>query len=127
MLWKTFLSRLAARYVGRAAAEQRQPGNLLDLRLGATLLRDRRIPASRKLMALAIGFAITYALCAVEAPLEMVVGVLAPGLGTAAGLLLDGAEAIVCPMLFAALLLPHLAPQALAAEMRSSRQSLNRR
>lgn len=122
MIWNTIVRRLTGRVVGQVAAKHTQAGNLLDARLGLALLRDGRVPVLTKLMALGLGIALTYVLEAVEAPLELLVGALVPGLGLAADFLVDGAEAVICPVLFASLLLPHLAPKPVAAAARAARR-----
>lgn len=124
MLWKAIVRRMTGRIVGQVAGEQRKPGNLLDIRLGIALLRDRRVPALAKLLSLGLGIVLTYVLTAIEAPLEVLVAAVVPGLGMAADMMVDGSEMVVCPLLFAALLIPHVAPQPVAAEARAERRGL---
>jgi len=123
MLWKAIVRQMTGRVVGQVTTEQRKPGNLLDLRLGVALLRDRRVPPMAKLLSLGLGLVLTYVLIAVEMPLEGIVAAIAPGLGITADVLMDGAETILCPMLFAALLLPHVAPQPVTQEARADRRT----
>jgi hypothetical protein len=94
-------------------------GGPLDLRFGMQLLvREKRIPVMYKLLALGLGGALTWLLVAFEAPLETVIAAFLPVIGFAADALVDGAEVVICPVIFAALMLPYLAPKLLVGEVR---------
>ena len=79
-------------------------------------MRDNGVSLTHKLQSIGIGLALTLALVLLEVPLETVVGIVAPGVGAATSFLFDGAEAVVCPLLIAALCLPHLAPARVTVE-----------
>lgn len=95
----------------RAVAKQSRTGGILDFRTGFRLLRDRRVPLTTKIVALALGLALTSMLLALEIPLEALMGMFLSVLGVGLDLLVDGAEVLVMPVLFASLLMPHLAPR----------------
>lgn len=124
MISKTVLKGVGGQVAAQALSEQRKPGNLLDFKLGVSLLRDRRIPVPTKLLALGIGVGLTMLLEAFEMPLETLLAVLLPGVGMAANFAMDGLESIICPLLFAALALPHIAPKPVAAEARAVRRGV---
>lgn len=125
MISKTVLKRVGGQVAAQAVSEQRKPGNLLDFKLGVSLLRDRRVPVPTKLFALGIGVALTLLLEAFEMPLEMLIAMVLPGVGLAANMAMDGLEAVLCPLLFAALALPHIAPKPVAAEARAARRGVS--
>jgi hypothetical protein len=54
-----------------------------------------------------------------QLPLEGVFAALLPFVGAAGDLTLDGAEAVIGPILIATLLLPHLAPADLVRQIRA--------
>lgn len=124
MISKTVLKGVSGQVAAQALNEQRKPGNLLDFKLGVSLLRDRRIPVPTKLLALGIGVGLTMLLEVFEMPLETMVAVILPGVGLAANFAMDGIESILCPLLFAALALPHIAPKPVAAEARAVRRGV---
>ena len=70
----------------------------MNMTLGYALLRDRRVPIRTKLIAL--------------------------GIGAAGDLTLDGAEAVIGPVLIATLLLPHLAPADLVRQIRAETERM---
>jgi hypothetical protein len=125
MIAKTVIKRVGGQAAAQAVSEQRKPGNLLDFKMGISLLRDRRVPAATKLFALGIGVALTLLLEAFEMPLETMIAVILPGFGLAANLAIDGLESVLCPLLFAALALPHVAPKPVAAEARAARRGVS--
>jgi len=92
--------------------------------LGYALLRDRRVPIRTKLIALGIGAAGVGAFEVLQLPVEAVVAALLPLIGAAGDLTLDGAEAIIGPVLIAILLLPHLAPADLVRQVRAETQRM---
>lgn len=107
------LARFAGSQVARQAIQQHTtPGGVLDLRFGLHLLtRDRNVPIVYKMLALGLGAALTFLLNILEIPLETMLAVFLPVIGFGADLIWNGLEAVVCPILFAALLLPHVAPK----------------
>ena len=117
---KPVISRLGVRAVHAVAGGHLQ-GSRLNLKLGLTLLRDRRVGIWIKLAALALGAAAAGALIALEFPLETILAVLLPGLGLGLDLIADGMEAIAVPLLLAGLALPFMAPRALVDQVMAER------
>lgn len=107
------LTRIAGSQVARQAIQKHTgAGGALDLRFGLHLLfRDQNVSFLYKILAFGMGGALTWLLIALETPLEMVLATLLPVVGLTTDLMIDGAELIVCPILFAALLLPRIAPR----------------
>jgi hypothetical protein len=87
----------------------------MNMILGYALLRDRRVPIRTKLIALGIGAATIELL---QLPVEGVFSVLLSFIGAAGDLALDGAEALIGPVVIATLLLPLLAPSDLVRQIR---------
>ena len=114
------LTRFAGSQMARQAMQKHSgSGGALDLRFGLHLLfRDANIPFLYKLLAFALGGALTWLLVALETPLEMILATFLPVIGFTADMMIDGAEIIVCPILFAALLLPHVVPRMLVDRAR---------
>lgn len=96
----------------------------MNMTLGYALLRDRRVPIRTKLIALGIGAAGVGAIELLQLPLEGVFAALLPLVGAAGDLTLDGAEAVIGPVLIATLLLPHLAPADLVRQVRVETQRM---
>ena len=96
----------------------------MNMTLGYALLRDRRVPIRTKLIALGIGAAGVGAIELLQLPVEGVVAALLPLIGAAGDLALDGAEAIIGPVLIATLLLPHLAPADLVQQIRAETERM---
>jgi hypothetical protein len=96
----------------------------MNMTLGYALLRDRRIPIRTKLIALGIGAAGVGAIELLQLPVEGVVAALLPLIGAAGDLALDGAEAVIGPVLIATLLLPYLAPADLVQKIRAETQRM---
>jgi hypothetical protein len=96
----------------------------MNMTLGYTLLRDRRVPIRTKLIALGIGAAGVGAIELLQLPVEGVVAALLPLIGAAGDLALDGAEAVIGPVLIATLLLPHLAPADLVQQIRAETERM---
>jgi len=94
---------------------------LLDVRLGFTLMRDRRVPLRAKLLAILIGLAVTALVEFLELPVEGVLSMLVPVLGAVGDVVVDGAEAIAGPLLLATTLLPFLAPRRIVDQIHSER------
>ncbi|HEY6840653.1 MAG TPA: hypothetical protein VI114_05500 [Chthoniobacterales bacterium] len=96
----------------------------MNMRLGYALLRDRRVPVRTKLIALGIGAASVGAIELLQLPVEGVVAALLPFIGAAGDLALDGAEAIVGPLLIATLILPHLASAQIVRQVRAETERM---
>ena len=96
----------------------------MNMTLGYALLRDRRVPIRTKLIALGIGAAGIGAFELLQLPVEGVVAALLPLIGAAGDLALDGAEAVIGPVLIATLLLPHLAPADLVQQIRAETERM---
>ena len=88
--------------------------------LGYALLRDRRVSARAKLMALGAGLAVMGIIQLLQVPFESVLAFVLPGVGAAGDVALDGVEAVVLPVLVATLLMPYLAPQSIVQELRAA-------
>ena len=91
----------------------------VNLALGYTLLRDRRVSIRAKLIALGIGAAVMGAVELLQLPIEGVLAAFLPFIGAAGDLALDGAEAVIGPVLIASMVLPRLAPADLVAQIRT--------
>jgi hypothetical protein len=96
----------------------------MNMTLGYALLRDRRVPIRTKLIALGIGAAGVGAIELLQLPLEGVFAALLPLVGAAGDLTLDGAEAVIGPILIATLVLPHLVPGDLVRQVRTEAQRM---
>ena len=121
MLQKQLIRLLGHRAARGALVQHTAEGGALDIRLGFALLRDRRVPIGAKLLALALGVAGMALLIALELPAEAFLSILLPGLGLAAGFVLDGMEGIIGPFVLAALALPRLAPKPIVAAITRER------
>ena len=98
----------------------------MNMTLGYALLRDHRVPIRTKLIALGIGAASVGAFELLQLPVEGIVAALLPLVGAAGDLALDGAEAVIGPVLIATLLLPHLAPADLVQQIRVETERMAR-
>ena len=87
--------------------------------LGYALLRDRRVSLRPKFMALGAGLAVLGVIQVLQIPLESILAFVLPGVGAAGDVAVDGAEAVVVPVLVATLLMPHLAPRSIVEELRA--------
>src|SRR5271154_4097800 len=96
----------------------------MNMTLGYALLRDRRVPIRTKLVALGIGAAGVGAIELLQLPVEGVVAALLPLIGAAGDLALDGAEAVIGPVLIATFLLPHLASADLVRQVRAESEGV---
>jgi hypothetical protein len=96
----------------------------MKLALGYALLRDRRVPIRTKLIALGLGAAGMGAIELLQLPVEGLVAALVPFVGAAGDLALDGAEAVLGPILIATLLMPHLAPADLVRQIRAETERM---
>jgi hypothetical protein len=118
---KAVLKKVAGRAAGQAARRYVGDGATLDPRLGWALLKDRQVPAATKLLAIGMGVALTAVLNAAQIPMEALLAFLLPFFGFGFDLLLNGAELLIEPFLFAALLLPHLASAPMVQQVRARR------
>jgi len=116
---------LGGRAVHKAVANHVE-GSAFDPKLGFAMLRDGRVPFRSKLGAVGAACAIVVLLLAVEFPLEAILGVFVPILGLPIDAFVDGLEAIIGPVLFASLILPHFAPKWLSHQIRAERHELLR-
>lgn len=105
----------------KAVAPHTSNGGVLDIHLGFAMLRDRRVPIGSKLLALALGAGGIALLINLQLPLEAVLAILLPVIGFMGDAVVDGIEGVVGPFVLAALLLPHLAPAAVAQTIRAER------
>ena len=96
-------------------------GGVLDVQLGFALLRDRRVPIVSKLLALALGAGSIAAMMTLELPLESLIAVVLPLLGVMADFAVDGIEAVIGPIVVAALLIQHIAPAPVVQIIREER------
>jgi hypothetical protein len=93
----------------------------MNIHLGYTLLRDRRVSVRSKLIALTVGLAITGLVELLQLPFESVFALLAPVAGAAGDIVIDGAEVVIIPVLVATVLMPYLASSAIVQELRAER------
>lgn len=98
------LKHAAKRYSNR-------PAGFMGVKEGFALFRDRRVPASYKAAALAIGFTLFLVLQVLELPLEILAAVLLPLVGFEFDLLFNGLEFILLPMVLSCMVLPRLLPK----------------
>lgn len=96
----------------------------MKIALGYALLRDRRVPVRTKLIALGLGAAGIGAIELLQLPIEGLVAALLPFVGAAGDLALDGAEAVLGPVLIAILVLPYLAPPDLVRQIRAETERM---
>jgi hypothetical protein len=87
--------------------------------LGYALLRDRRVSLRAKFVALGAGLAVMGVIQLLQIPFESVLALVLPGVGAAGDVAVDGAEAVIVPVLVATLLMPYLAPPSLVQEVRA--------
>jgi hypothetical protein len=89
--------------------------------LGYALLRDRRVSLRPKLVALGVGLAAAGLIELLQIPLESVFALVLPVVGVAGDVAVDGAEAVIIPVLVATLLMPYLAPPSIVQQLRAER------
>jgi len=89
--------------------------------LGYALLRDRRVSTRSKLVAMGIGIAVMGFIELLQIPFESVFALILPVAGAAGDIAIDGAEAVIIPVLVATLLLPQLAPAPIVQQIRAER------
>lgn len=119
-----FLRNPAVRQVGGpvahlAARRYMGEGKPLDLRLGITLFKDKRVPVAAKMAALMLGTATMMLWNLLELPVEALIALLLPFIGFAFEVAWNGAETLNGAILFSGFILPHVAPKELVARVRS--------
>ena len=124
MIQKLVLSRVAHSVGGKYAAQHIGPNRAIDAKLGWALIRDRRVPLVKKMLALGLGTGATFALLAAEVPLNALLALLLPGIGLGLDAVMDSMEVVVGPILMASLLMPHLAPKAIVQQVRAERYGI---
>lgn len=113
---QTQLVRKAAQVaLGEAVQTQLARRKIVDIRAGIALFRSRDVPFRYKLLCVAIGVALTALVEFLELPVETILAALLGPLGLGIDVAIDGAEAVALPLLFAAALLPHIAPKSVNA------------
>ena len=123
----SFLVRLFGHKVTHKVVQRHvRRGGMFDAKYGFALFKDRSVPITAKATALAIGVALTALLMAVEAPLELLLGIFLPFIGEAADMLVDGAEFVIFPILIACMVLPRLVAQQRVAQPQVIQQVANR-
>ena len=118
LVTKAIMRGVGSRVAYKAAEKHTQNGGALDARFGFGLLRDKRIPVGKKAVALLLGAGLTALLVGMELPLEALLAFFLPFVGSIADMAIDGLELILCPVLFASLILPRLAPAEIVAQIR---------
>jgi hypothetical protein len=91
----------------------------VDIALGFALLRDRRIPVSKKALALLLGVVGMFLIQLLEIPIELLTVILGNPMG-----LEDGIEAVVWPVMLACAFLPYLASRDLVTQIHQERAAL---
>jgi hypothetical protein len=119
-MFKLLLNRVGRQAIHGVAAGHLQ-GSRLNIKLGFALLRDRRVSFWPKLLSLALGGGVAALLIALEISPEAALAIILPAIGFAVDFLTDGMEAIVLPLLFAALLLPFIAPRDIVDQVMAER------
>ena len=115
---------LGERVAHKTLAKNSHKGGFLDIKLGFSMLKDRRVSFGPKLMALGLGAGLIALLIALEFPLESLLAIVVPGLGLVLDFVTDGLEALLGTVGVAALLLPHLAPKLLTQQFRNERAGI---
>jgi hypothetical protein len=103
------------------ARKQLDRGGAFDLKLGMALLKDARVPAGSKMLALGIGVAAVAVFDTLEIPLEALIAFLLPVLGVGINFAVDGLQYVTGSLLLAAVLLPRLAPPQIVERIRNER------
>ena len=95
----------------------------MNPRLGYALLRDRRISVRAKLIALGVGAAVVGVVEFLQIPFECVAAMFLPIVGITGDVAVDGAEALIGPVVVATLVLPYLVPASLVQQIRAERKA----
>lgn len=115
---------LGERVAHKTLAKHSHSGGFLDIKLGFSMLKDRRVPMRSKLFAAGLAAGMIALLLALEFPLESLLAVVAPVVGFMADIMTDGLEAILGTVGVASILLPHLAPKLLTQQIRNERDGV---
>lgn len=115
---------LGERVAHKTLTQNTHVGGFLDIKLGFSMLKDRRVAFRPKLLAVGLGAGLIALLLALEFPLESVLAVAIPGLGLVVDALTDAMEAIIGTVGVATMLLPHLAPKLLTQQIRNERAGI---
>jgi hypothetical protein len=70
------------------------------------MMRDPRVPITKKVAALGVGIGVTVMLLILQIPLEGILSIVAPFIGLAADVAIDGLEVVALPFLLALAMLP---------------------
>ena len=114
---------LGERFAHKTLAQHSHTGGLLDIKLGFSMLKDRRVPFRPKLLSVGLGAGLIALLIGLEFPLESLLA-LVPGVGLVLDITTDAMEAILGTAGVAAILLPHLAPKLLTMQIRNERTGI---
>ncbi len=119
----TILRLLGERFAHKTLAQHSHSGGFLDIKLGFSMLKDRRVPLRHKLLAVGLGAGLIALLIGLEFPLEALLA-LVPGVGLFLDAMTNTMEALLGTAGVAAILLPHLAPKLLTLQMRNERAGI---
>ncbi|MCW3099334.1 MAG: hypothetical protein JWL77_4952 [Chthonomonadaceae bacterium] len=114
---------LGERVAHKTLAQHSHTGGFLDIKLGFSMLKDRRVPFRPKLLAIGLGAGLIALLIGLEFPLEALLA-LVPGVGLLLDVMTDAMEAVIGTVGVAAILLPHLAPKLLTQQIRNERAGI---
>jgi hypothetical protein len=114
---------LGERIAHKTLAQHSHTGGFLDIKLGFSMLKDRRVPFRPKLLAVGLGAGLIALLIGLEFPLESLLA-LVPGVGLLLDATTDAMEALIGTVGVAAILLPHLAPKLLTQQIRNERSGI---
>jgi hypothetical protein len=114
---------LGERIAHKTITQNSHTGGFLDIKLGFSMLKDRRVPFRPKLLAIGLGAGLIALLIGLEFPLESLLA-LVPGVGLLLDATTDAMEALIGTVGVAAILLPHLAPKLLTQQIRNERAGI---
>jgi hypothetical protein len=117
---KEVLNKATAKTVATKAAEHAGrnhtgEGKAIDPKFGVQLFKDKRIPVTKKVLALFLSVVLIGIAEVLELPLDAILATL---LGPLAPLIGNGIESVVGILAISATLLPHLAPKPLVQQIR---------
>ncbi len=114
---------LGERAAHKTLAQHSHNGGILDIKLGFSMLKDRRVPFRPKALAIGLGAGLIALLIGLEFPLEGLLA-LVPGIGLFADIMTDSLEAVIGTVGVAAIILPHVAPKLLTLQLRNERAGI---
>jgi|GEM_PF-837260 len=120
----TVLRLLGERFAHKTLAQNSHAGGFLDIKLGFSMLKDRRVSIRPKLLAVGLGAGLIAVIVGLELPLESILSVIVPGLGLAAVVVTDSMETFIGTVGLAAIILPHVAPKLLTQQICSERAGI---